>query len=78
MDEVLKKIKHLRTTFLQFTDKKSKPGAWTDKLNIDFEIIESLEYDYNINKRLLPGDMRLCNKLYNKYKVIYEKNNKLS
>jgi hypothetical protein len=69
MDNILKKIKHLRTTFLQFTDEKSKPGAWTDQLNRDFETIESLEYDYNINKRLLSGDMRLCNILYRKYNV---------
>ena len=70
MDEVLKKIKHLRTTFLQFTQERSKPGAWTDELKKDFEIIESLEYDYDIQKRILPGDMKLCNKLYNKYKII--------
>ena len=69
VNNILKKIKHLRTTFLAYTDKTSIPGAWTDKLNIDFEIIESLEYDYNINKRLLPGDMRLCNKLYKRYSV---------
>ena len=48
------------------------PGAWTDELEEDFEIIEQLELDYNIQKRLLPGDMKLCNKLYKKYRVIYE------
>jgi len=79
VNKVLKKIKHLRTTFLQYAQETSMPGAWTDELEKDFEIIESLETDLNIQKRLLPGDMKLCNKLYNKYKVTYEKkNNKLS
>ena len=73
-----KKLKHLRTTFIQFVDERSIGGAWTEELEKDFEIIESLETDLNIQKRLLPGDMKLCNKLYNKYKVTYEKNNKLS
>jgi hypothetical protein len=71
VDFVLKKIKHLRATFLQFAEEKSMPGAWTKELEEDFEIIESLEYDFNIRKRLLPGDMKLCNKLYKKYEVIY-------
>ena len=70
MDKVLKKIKHLRATFLQFAQERSKPGAWTEELKKDFKIIESLEYDYNIQKRILPGDMRLCNDIYNKYKII--------
>ena len=79
MNKVLKKIKHLRLTFLQYAQETSMPGAWTDELEKDFEIIESLETDLNIQKRILPGDMKLCNKLYNKYKVTYEKkNNKLS
>ena len=72
MDEVLKKIKHLRTTFLQYAQERSLPGAWTDELEVDFEIIESLEMEYNIRKRLLPGDMKLCNKLYNRYNVVYD------
>ncbi len=72
MDEIEKKIKHLRTTFLQYAQEKSLPGYWTDELKEDFEIIESLETDLNIHKRLLPGDMKLCNKLYNKYRVIYD------
>ena len=69
VNKILKKIKHLRTTFLQFVDEKSMPGAWTDELEKDFEIIEQLEYDYEIQKRLLPGDMKLCNKLYRRYSV---------
>ena len=72
MNEVLKKIKHLRITFIQYVDEKSMPGAWTDELKEDLELIEQLELDFNIQKRLLPGDMKLCNELYNKYKVIYE------
>ena len=36
----------------------------------DFEIIEQLEFEYGIKKSILPGDMKLCNKLYNKYKII--------
>ena len=70
MDNSLKKIKHLRATFLQYTQERSIPGAWTDELKDDFEIIEQLEYDYEIQKRLLPGDMRLCNKLYGKYRLV--------
>ena len=70
---ILKKLKHLRTTFIQFVDERSIGGAWTEELEKDFEIIESLETDLNIQKRLLPGDMKLCNKLYKKYKVIYDK-----
>jgi len=62
-------VKHLKTIFLQFAQEKSMPGAWTNELEEDFEIIEQLEFDYNLQKRLLPGDMRLCNKLYNKYKL---------
>ena len=70
MDKILHKIKHLRTTFLQFAQEKSMPGAWTDERKEDFEIIESLEYEFNIRKRLLPGDMILCNILYNKYRLV--------
>ena len=69
MNEVLKKIKHLRITFIQYVDEKSMPGAWTDELKEDLELIEQLELDYNIQKRLLPGDMKLCNKLYRRYSV---------
>jgi hypothetical protein len=69
VDNILKKIKHLRATFLQYTQERSIPGAWTDELKDDFEIIEQLEYDYNIQKRILPGDMKLCNKLYRRYSV---------
>ena len=72
VDKIEKKIKHLRATFLQYAHERSVPGAWTDELKEDFEIIESLETDLNIRKRLLPGDMKLCNKLYNKYRVIYD------
>jgi len=67
-----KKLKHLRTTFIQFVDERSIAGAWTEELEKDFEIIEQLELDYNIQKRLLPGDMKLCNELYNKYRVVYD------
>tara|TARA_Y100000310_G_scaffold120406_1_gene119177 strand:+ start:1320 stop:1553 length:234 start_codon:yes stop_codon:yes gene_type:complete len=70
VDEVLKKIKHLRATFLQYAQERSLPGAWTDELKDDFEIIEQLEFEYGIKKSILPGDMKLCNKLYNKYKII--------
>ena len=69
MDNSLKKIKHLRATFLQYTQERSIPGAWTDELKDDFEIIEALELDLNIRKRLLMGDMLLCNKLYRRYSV---------
>ena len=72
MDKVLKKIKHLRATILQYAQERSAPGAWTGELKEDFETIESLETDFNIRKRILSGDMRLCNKLYKKYKVIYD------
>jgi hypothetical protein len=69
VDNSLKKIKHLRATFLQYTQERSIPGAWTDELKDDFEIIEALELDLNIRKRLLMGDMLLCNKLYRRYSV---------
>lgn len=69
MDNSLKKIKHLRATFLQYTQERSIPGAWTEELKEDFEIIEALELDLNIRKRLLMGDMLLCNKLYRRYSV---------
>jgi hypothetical protein len=72
VDNSLKKIKHLRATFLQYTQERSIPGAWTEELKEDFEIIEALELDLNIRKRLLMGDMLLCNKLYKKYRVIYD------
>ena len=69
MDNILKKIKHLRATFLQYAQERSVPGAWTEELKEDFEIIEALELDLNIRKRLLMGDMLLCNKLYRRYSV---------
>ena len=69
---IMKKLKHLRATFLQYADEKSIRGAWTEELKEDFEIIEALELDLNIRKRLLTGDMLLCNKLYKKYRVIYD------
>ena len=69
---IMKKLKHLRATFIQFVDERSIGGAWTEELEKDFEIIESLETDLNIKKRLLPGDMKLCNTLYKKYKVVYD------
>ena len=69
---IMKKLKHLRATFIQFVDERSIGGAWTEELEKDFEIIESLETDLNIQKRLLPGDMKLCNKLYKRYKVVYD------
>ena len=66
---IMKKLKHLRATFLQYADEKSIRGAWTEELKEDFEIIEALELDLNIRKRLLMGDMLLCNKLYRRYSV---------
>jgi len=75
VDRILKKIKHLRTTFLQFAQERSMPGAWTSEMNRDFEFIEQMETDYAIRHKLLPGDMRHCNKLYNYYSIIYAKNN---
>ena len=66
---IMKKLKHLRATFLQYADEKSIRGAWTEELKEDFEIIEALELDLNIRKRLLTGDMLLCNKLYRRYSV---------
>jgi len=70
--KIEKKIKHLRATFLQYAQERSIAGAWTEELKEDFEIIEALELDLNIRKRLLMGDMLLCNKLYKKYRVIYD------
>ena len=69
---IMKKLKHLRATFLQYAQERSIAGAWTEELKEDFEIIEALELDLNIRKRLLRGDMLLCNKLYKKYRVIYD------
>ena len=70
---IMKKLKHLRATFLQYAQEKSIAGAWKEELKEDFEIIEALETDLNIQKRLLPGDMKLCNKLYKKYRVVYDR-----
>ena len=72
MAPTLQKLKHLRVTFIEYVDEYSMPGAWTEELEEDFEIIDSLESEYNIYKRLLPGDMKLCNKLYNRYNVVYD------
>ena len=69
MDNILKKIKHLRASFLQYAQERSVPGAWPGQLKDDFEIIEQLEYDFTIRKKLFPGDMKLCNKLYRRYSV---------
>ena len=69
---IMKKLKHLRATFLQYADDKSIRGALTDELKEDLETIESVELDLYIQKRLLPGDMKLCNTLYKKYKVVYD------
>ena len=69
VDNILKKIKHLRTTFLEYADGTSIVGHWTDELKEDFEIIDSLETVYSIHQRLPLGDMEFCNKLYRKYNV---------
>ena len=52
MNKYLKKIKHLRATFLQYAQERSVPGAWPGQLKDDFEIIEQLEYDFTIRKKL--------------------------
>ena len=67
---ILNKIVLLKNTLLDYANEKSMPGAWTEELEKDFETIEQLEHDYNINKKLFPGDMRLCNKLYKRYLII--------
>ena len=70
---IMKKVKHLIATFLQYAQEKSIAGAWTEELKEDLEIIEAWETDLNIQTRLLPGDMNLCNKLYKKYRVVYDR-----
>ena len=69
LQTIKQKIKHLRTTFLQFVREKTVSGVWTDELEEDFKIIEQFEFEYGIRKRLLPGDMKLCDELCNKYRL---------
>ncbi len=45
----LKKIKHLRATFVQYVDEKSMPGAWTDELEEDFEKEEDKSSDTDVS-----------------------------
>ena len=42
MNEALKKIKHLRITFLQYAQETSIPGAWTEELEED--LVSNLFY----------------------------------
>ena len=43
MNKYQKKIKHLRTTFLDYAQEKSVPGAWPEFLTEDFDFIEHME-----------------------------------
>lgn len=58
---------------LQFADTYSLRGYWKEDLKTDYEWVDTIEnrmsnYDY----KLIPLEMKRCNSLYKKYKVVYE------
>jgi len=79
MDIVLTKIKHLRTTMLQYADEKfprQKSGRlpWPDWFKKDFDFINHLEVEsLDERSRVCKEDMYRCNHIYNTYKVVYDK-----
>ena len=78
MNRVLKKIKHLRTTMLQYADEKfpgrQKSGRlpWPVWFKKDFDFITHLEVEALDGSRILKEDMYKCNHIYKTYKVVYD------
>ena len=67
MNKYLKKIKHLRTTVLEYANERSVPGYWTEDLVDDFDFVEHMELLTMDKIKITPKQMRNCNKLYRKY-----------
>jgi|TARA_R100000750_G_scaffold22543_1_gene14805 hypothetical protein len=70
MNKYQKKIKHLRTTFLDYAQEKSVPGAWPEFLTEDFDFIEHMELLVMDKTKITPKQLRRCNKLYRKYRNV--------
>ena len=66
MNKYLKKIKHLRTTVLEYANERSVPGYWTEDLVDDFDFVEHME----LLTMDTPYNMRICNFLYRKYRNV--------
>lgn len=84
MDNILKKIKHLRATMLQYATVKFKGKAmlvypdnpsrkWPNYFAEDFKYIDQTERILIESGYLTKNTMKKCNKLYDKYGTIYEK-----
>ena len=78
MNKVLKKIKHLRITMLQYADekfpKRQKSGrlTWPEWFKGDFDFINHLEVESIDGSIPSKEDMYRCNHIYNTYKVVYD------
>lgn len=71
----MKKLKHLKTTMLQYADEtnKSSKNKWPETILQDYNYVGNLEQRLHESGYLVAKDMKKCNKLYDKYKVVYEK-----
>ena len=67
MNKYLKKIKHLRITFLEYADERSIVGHWSEDLKEDFDFIENMEFHLGVRSKISSYDMKICNRLYRKY-----------
>ena len=78
MTKSLQKIKHLRTTMLQYADekfpKRQKSGrlTWPEWFKGDFDFINHLEVESLDGSKPCKEDMYRCNHIYNTYKVVYD------
>ena len=78
MTKSLQKIKHLRTTMLQYADekfpKRQKSGRllWPEWFKGDFDFINHLEVESLDGSNPCKEDMYRCNHIYNTYKVVYD------
>ncbi len=79
MIPLIKKLKHLRTTILEYAQVKMTPGSWPDELTQDHKFVEDLEARLMMRKhpdsrarQFSTGEMKECNRLYKKYRDVYD------
>lgn len=75
MNSNLKKLKHLRTTMLDYANENfhnASISKWPDTFITDFDIVDDLEQTLNESGYLTKESMKKCNQLYRFYRVVYE------
>ena len=83
MTPLIKKIKHLRTTILEYAQVNMTPGSWPDYLTQDHKYVEDLETRLTLRKhpnseennyvrQFSADEMQECNRLYKKYREVYD------